>query len=1312
WKKGSQISACLDAVASLPLENSPLEITPAQQENLVRILDALRIKRLQGTLEALEEDLCGWAYDPADPDYKAAVYFFAEGIPLGMVEANEYRGDLKEAGLANGQCAFTWRNMSFKGLSILRAGHVIRAYFDVQRQRELAGKPIKLTPEAIDGLWLAVLDPERTDIDLQTKISLLKELLRYISGSSRKSSQDFNLAYSYILRYCTWLYLFGNYSTLISLLSEETISFRRQYALPIFELLLYRVFSLWSLQRLDAETMDIFEDALYKVIQEVEDSGNTLYDIQEASEEFQKIALKAEQSVELELSETATTKTVISQAEKVRKWYEKNIKSSCLENFNQVMALFYTEQQQNRDFSGVTNRYVRIMAKCLAQVYGDYGLAVNFIGIFSRDTDIKKDTEFYALSGRIHQILGMTYDALQYYLQAVRKGSASWQVYHEAAVLYSLICKNRPDLYRHKYREVTSLLTHGLHLNPQQSAGYKVAENFFQEWQETSIKYTGQLAVMGNPEDAIQQRNHDLEAMADALESVYEMHGENLFTAPAVRRLRRHGALVFVGSKSLWQCFYCRIKQKLDHARMVGYDTHYIDYSELSKKTWKDELIYGDALYICRLPMTFEVMDMMAYAQSMRIPIIYDIDDLIFDEHYFPSPLESYAGAITRELHLHLSLDTPLHRVALKRADFITCSTEPLARQIRAIDGLRGTVMVYPNLLSRELEIQALNHANTPLGKVRQSGIEIFYGSATKAHKQAFYEILCPALAVILTSHPETTLTLIGYFTLPEQLSGLADRIKLLEPSPNYMGYINKLRLADINLAILEQDTFTDCKSELKWFEAAVFGIPSVVTPTATYRTVLTEENNVLFAEDTGAWITQLKRLVESAELRQQLGERARAYALEHYRTEIGVECLQHVLGHRTKALATTRLRRKILFVNVYFAPQSVGGATRILESHVRYLLERYPDDFEIHVLTTEYDPAHWRPYSVEQYVYGQATVTKLRIPARDWADYEDEKIHAFCLEYYRRNAFDLIHFHSIQVLTASVVDAAREMKIPYLITLHDGWWLSRYLFLMDEKGNAIDPADPFSGSNTEHDDLLWLLERRNRLYRCLEEAHTVLAVSEKFRQLHEEAALSAHLKTNENGIEPFTILPRQPTVSGKVRIAHIGGTSRHKGFNLLREVISRGHFTRFEVMVIDLALEPGETYRDHWGTTPVQFRAKVKQSEVNGLYSQMDVLIAPSLWPESYGLVVREALYAGIWVIASNRGAVGDAITPGVNGRVVDVSDASGLMDALQEIEAAPEQFTFQRESVIPRAAAEQAEECVQHYRGILQATHIPSAA
>ena len=69
--------------------------------------------------------------------------------------------------------------------------------------------------------------------------------------------------------------------------------------------------------------------------------------------------------------------------------------------------------------------------------------------------------------------------------------------------------------------------------------------------------------------------------------------------------------------------------------------------------------------------------------------------------------------------------------------------------------------------------------------------------------------------------------------------------------------------------------------------------------------------------------------------------------------------------------------------------------------------------------------------------------------------------------------------------------------------------------------------------------------------------------------------------------------------------------------------------------------------------------------------YSTQDVLVAPSIWPESFGLVSREALSAGLWVIASDAGALAEPLknSPEILGSVVIPNDAQDLADALTRV-------------------------------------------
>jgi glycosyltransferase involved in cell wall biosynthesis len=271
-------------------------------------------------------------------------------------------------------------------------------------------------------------------------------------------------------------------------------------------------------------------------------------------------------------------------------------------------------------------------------------------------------------------------------------------------------------------------------------------------------------------------------------------------------------------------------------------------------------------------------------------------------------------------------------------------------------------------------------------------------------------------------------------------------------------------------------------------------------------------------------------------------------------------------------------------------------------------------------------------------------------------------------MQFFREYSFDIIHIHSIQVLTASLVDAAITLKIPYIITLHDAWWLSIYQFLVNPKAELVDHTEPLSGVAEDDPGADWIVKRRRRLQKVLMKANAVVAVSKKFAQLYHEAGIS-NVQVHENYVEPFPHLESRHQQTDKIVLGFIGGMSAHKGYDLLKKALQEGHFSNLLLIVINHSLHSGEVHYSKWGETDVEFRAKAKQSEVAKLYAQFDVLLAPSIWPESYGLVTREALQAGLWVIASDRGAIGDCIIEGVNGNIVNVEDHLGLMSALQNL-------------------------------------------
>ena len=146
----------------------------------------------------------------------------------------------------------------------------------------------------------------------------------------------------------------------------------------------------------------------------------------------------------------------------------------------------------------------------------------------------------------------------------------------------------------------------------------------------------------------------------------------------------------------------------------------------------------------------------------------------------------------------------------------------------------------------------------------------------------------------------------------------------------------------------------------------------------------------------------------------------------------------------------------------------------------------------------------------------------------------------------------------------------------------------------------------------------------------------------------------------------------KETDAKAPIKICHIGGMSLHKGYQLFRQAVhSMTSGLKLEFTVIDHRLaSQRDEYKTIWNGYRVQFIAPIAMEKMNEFYASQDVLVAPSIWPESFGLVTREALSAGLWVIASNAGALAEPLhsTASAQGTIIRPNHLEDLINALTE--------------------------------------------
>ena len=106
----------------------------------------------------------------------------------------------------------------------------------------------------------------------------------------------------------------------------------------------------------------------------------------------------------------------------------------------------------------------------------------------------------------------------------------------------------------------------------------------------------------------------------------------------------------------------------------------------LADQSWSEALLWADALIVCRLPATAQVLSAIAAARQAGISSWYDLDDLVVDADHGIPPLASYGGTITPLQHRLLQLDVPLFATAMRACDGAIVSTGPLADRWRQLN--------------------------------------------------------------------------------------------------------------------------------------------------------------------------------------------------------------------------------------------------------------------------------------------------------------------------------------------------------------------------------------------------------------------------------------------------------------------------------------------------------------------------------------------------------------------------------------------------------------------------------------------------
>lgn len=744
--------------------------------------------------------------------------------------------------------------------------------------------------------------------------------------------------------------------------------------------------------------------------------------------------------------------------------------------------------------------------------------------------------------------------------------------------------------------------------------------------------------------------------------------------------LHAPGSVLIIAELSIPQCLRYRVNQKAEVLESMGHATKIISWTD--SHACLSALPTHGAVIFYRTPAVKDVVFLAREARRLGLATFFEIDDLVFDPEEYRR--NSNLLALEKSEQMDLLRGAELYREMLRHVDHAIGSTGLITGRLQALaPGLAFTV-------ENALDSTLLSAAWRSFPRAESTPVTIAYGSGTKTHDADFALVATP-LARVMAEHPSVRVLLAGPLLMPAALEPFHERIIRI-PLMEFEDYLSTLARCDINLAPLEPGLFNDAKSNIKFLEASVLGLPSICSPREEFRNVIRDGENGFLAGDDEEWHRKLTALVVDPDLRTGMGQRARREVLATHDPQTRTRRqLQPVLDAAFPPVEAAGTEAgpplKILVVNVLFAPTSFGGATCVAEQ-LSLELSRLPQT-KVAVFTGTINPE--TPInSLHCYEWNEIPVFAAKLPGagspRD--DYENPamaRLFTEVLDYVRP---DVVHFHSVQILSAELARVCQRRDLPYVITLHDAWWICERQFMGKPDGHycgqpGVDPLKCVGCTA----DTAFTTKRFNYLWEILTKARHLLTPGAFFRELYIRSGVDPeHISVNKNGVLQPASRPRQARdepADRCVTFAFVGGRATHKGYFWLLEIFREIREKNFRLKIVDLDQKFGgrSVFAKEWSAAgEVEIAAPYTQETLEEFYSGVDVLLFPSLWKESFGLTVREALLRDIWVIATDCGGPAEDLRDGVNATVVPIGDTVAFREAVVAILRQPERLRAYR--------------------------------
>jgi len=299
-----------------------------------------------------------------------------------------------------------------------------------------------------------------------------------------------------------------------------------------------------------------------------------------------------------------------------------------------------------------------------------------------------------------------------------------------------------------------------------------------------------------------------------------------------------------------------------------------------------------DVIVVVRFRWSFSLEQLVNEAKKQKIKLIFDVDDLVYNVKYislitaalnvnvqnhrvfaFPNDMDFWFSYCSR-----LNLSGSYCDAIISTNGFLTSRLE---------NDFGKKAYIIPNFLNQEQEevskklfdkksVCEKGHAPSS----RQFYIGYFSGS--RSHGNDFKTIALE-LKALLEKYRDIVLVVVGYMELPECLVPLYKKKRIIrKPMQNFIALQERIAEVDVNIIPLVDNEFTNCKSELKYFEASIVGTVTCATPTYVYQKIIEHGKNGFLCQP-GEWYATIEQIYKKTISRSDVAKNAMMLSTEKY---------------------------------------------------------------------------------------------------------------------------------------------------------------------------------------------------------------------------------------------------------------------------------------------------------------------------------------------------------------------------------------------------------------------------------------------